>query len=266
MRPATVIDIRCSAAADGTITGWQFRNVNAGRSAIEPPYRIANQRLVYQPASAPLRQDSYRALAATVNTFARESAIDELADALDADPLAFRLANVDDDRLAAALRAAAERAGWRDGREQAGVGLGIAGSVEKDARVATCAEVRVGADGEVDMTRLVTAFDCGAIVNPDNLTNQVEGAAVMALGPALFESVHFESGRITNGSLSTYRVPRFSDVPTVEVVLIDHPEIPSAGGGEVPLIAVAPAIANAIFAASGRRLRSMPLLPGGRLL
>jgi isoquinoline 1-oxidoreductase len=263
-RPAAVIDVRCSAAADCTITGWEFRNVNSGRSAIAPPYRIANKRLSYQPAVPPLRQDSYRALAATANTFARESAVDELAHAIGADPLAFRLANVDDDRLAAALRAASERAGWGRG-ERAGVGLGIAGSIEKEARVATCAQVRVGADGAVDVVRLVTAFDCGAIVNPDNLANQVEGAAIMALGPALFEAVRFDNGRITNDSLSTYRVPRFRDVPTVEVVLIDHPEIPWAGGGEVPLIAVAPAIANAIFAASGRRLRSMPLVPDGRV-
>jgi nicotinate dehydrogenase subunit B len=265
VRPAAIIDVRGGAAADGTITGWEFRNVNAGPSAIAPPYRIANQRLSYQPADAPLRQDSYRALAATANTFARESAIDELAHALGADPLAFRLANVDDDRLAAALRAASERAGWDSSRQEAGRGLGIAGSVEKDARVATCAQVQVRPDGGVDVVRLVTAFDCGAIVNPDNLANQVEGAAVMALGPALFEAIHFEDGRITNASLSTYRVPRFMDVPAIEVVLIDHPELPSAGGGEVPLIAVAPAIANAIFAASGRRLRAMPLLPDGRL-
>lgn len=83
----------------------------------------------------------------------------------------------------------------------------------------------------------------------------------MALGPALFEAVHFENGRITNDSLSSYRVPRFRDTPVIDVVLIDRPELPSVGGGEVPLIAVAPAIANAIFAASGRRLRAMPLLP-----
>jgi isoquinoline 1-oxidoreductase len=265
VRPAAVIDVRAGAAADGTIAGWDFRNLNAGPSAIVPPYRIANLRLTHQPADSPLRQDSYRALAATANTFARESAIDELAHAMGTDPLAFRLANVDDDRLTAALRAAAERAGWTRRGDQAGQGLGIAGTVEKDARVATCAEVRLRSDGSVDVVRLVTAFDCGAIVNPDNLSNQVEGAAVMALGPALFEAIRVEHGRITNGSLSTYRVPRFGDVPTVEAVLIDRPDLPSAGGGEVPLIAVAPAIANAIFAASGRRLRSMPLLPHGRL-
>jgi isoquinoline 1-oxidoreductase len=265
LRPAAIVDVRASGAADGTIAGWEFVALNAGPSAIAAPYRIANQRLTYQPTDSPLPQDSYRALAATANTFARESAIDELAHMLGIDPLAFRLANVDDDRLAAALRAASERAGWGRSGQEASVGMGIAGSVEKDARVATCAEVRVRPDGRLQVVRIVTAFDCGEIVNPDNLTNQVEGAAIMALGPALFEAIHFENGTITNGSLSSYRVPRFGDVPAVEVVLIDRPDLPSAGGGEVPLIAVAPAIANAIFAASGRRLRSMPLLPEGTL-
>ncbi len=260
VRPAAVIDVRAAASARGFITAWDFRNLNSGPSAIMPPYRIANQRLRYQPADSPLHQDSYRALAATANTFARESAIDELAHTLGADPLAFRLSNLNDERLAAVLSAAAERAGWPGGARGAGHGLGIAGSVEKDARVATCAEVRVHADGRVDVLRLVTAFDCGAIVDPDNLKNQVEGATIMALGPALFEAVHFDGGRITNASLSAYRVPRFSDVPAIEVILLDHPELPSSGGGEVPLIAVAPAIANAIFAASGRRLRSTPLM------
>lgn len=264
LRPAAVIDVR-AGAADGAITAWEFANVNAGPRAIAPPYRIANQRLSHQPADAPLPQGSYRALSATVNTFARESAVDELAHALGVDPLEFRLANVDDERLAAALRAASERAGWGRGPQHAGSGLGIAGAVEKDARVATCAEVHVRPDGGVDVVRLVTAFDCGAIINPDNLANQVEGAVIMALGPALFEAIHFDGHRITNASLSTYRVPRFSDVPAIEVVLIDQPDLPSAGGGEVPLLAVAPAIANATFAASDRRLRAMPLLPSGKL-
>jgi isoquinoline 1-oxidoreductase len=87
----------------------------------------------------------------------------------------------------------------------------------------------------------------------------------MALGPALFESIRFADGRITNGTMTDYRVPRFGDVPEVEVVLLDRPEEEPSGAGEAPLIAVAPAIANAIFAATGTRLRSMPLLPDGRV-
>ena len=110
------------------------------------------------------------------------------------------------------------------------------------------------------MTRIVTAYECGAVVNPDTVTGQVEGGTIMALGGALFEQVILDHGR-----LASYRVPRFSDVPDIDVVLADRPDIPPAGAGETPLIAVAPALANAIFAATGRRLRSLPLIPAGRL-
>jgi len=121
----------------------------------------------------------------------------------------------------------------------------------------------VGTDGMLHVGRLVTAFDCGAIVNPDSLANQVEGAAMMGLGGALFEVIDFAGGRIRNASLAAYRVPRLPDLPDVDVVLIDQPDQPSAGGGETPIVAVAPAVANAIFTASGVRLRAMPLAPGG---
>jgi isoquinoline 1-oxidoreductase len=265
VRPAAVIDIAAAvSAADLSINAWDFRNLNAGISAIRLPYRVANQRLRYRPRELPLPQGSYRALAATANTFARESMIDELATIVGADPLEFRLRNIDDERLAEVLKVAAQRAGWQGGaRSKDGRGLGIAGSVEKDARVASCAEISVDRRGAVLILRIITAFDCGAIIDADNLTNQIEGATVMALGPALFETVAFDSGRVTTSSLATYRVPRFSDAPEIEVVLVDRPNVPSAGGGEVPLIAVAPAIANAIYAASGARLRSMPLIPQG---
>jgi CO/xanthine dehydrogenase Mo-binding subunit len=109
----------------------------------------------------------------------------------------------------------------------------------------------------------VSGFECGAIVNPDNLANQVEGATVMGLGAALFESVHFADGRLLNGSMTDYRLPRFADVPPIEVLLLDRRDLPSAGGGETPIIAVAPALANAIFAATGIRLRDLPLVPDG---
>jgi isoquinoline 1-oxidoreductase len=117
----------------------------------------------------------------------------------------------------------------------------------------------------VRIVEIVTAFDCGAIVDEANLKNQIEGATVMALGPALFEAVELERGRVTNPSLGAYRVPRFRDVPMITAVVIDRPAMASAGAGETPLIAVAPALANAIFNASGVRLRSMPLLPTGRI-
>jgi isoquinoline 1-oxidoreductase len=130
--------------------------------------------------------------------------------------------------------------------------------------VATCAEVSVDrSSGKVQVVRLVTAFECGAVLNPDNLKNQVEGAVVMGLGGALFEAIRFADGKILNGSFSRYRVPRFSDIPIVETVLLDRKDLPSAGAGETPIVPVAPAIGNAIFQATGNRLRSLPMVPNG---
>jgi isoquinoline 1-oxidoreductase len=226
------------------------------------PYTVPSQRLDFQPADSPLRQGSYRALAATANHFARESHMDELATAMGLDPLELRLKHLADERLADVLRAAADRIGWGQPRE-AGRGVGIACGVEKGARVATAVDVRVEADRRLVVERIVTAFDCGAIVSPDGLANQVEGAVVMGLGAALFEAIRFEAGVIGNATFTDYRVPRIDDVPPVEVILLDRPEIAPAGGGETPILAIAPAIANAIFAATGVRLRSLPLVPDG---
>jgi len=114
------------------------------------------------------------------------------------------------------------------------------------------------------VTRIVTAYECGAVVNPDTVISQIEGGTIMALGGAMFESVPLDHGQIARPSLSGYRVPRFTDIPAIEVVLLDRPDLPLAGAGETPLIAVAPAIAGAIFAATGRRLRTLPLVPEGR--
>jgi isoquinoline 1-oxidoreductase len=263
LRPAAVIDVRSGARRDGAITAWELRNTNSGMFGVVGPYEIPNQRIDFQPADSPLPQGSYRALAATANHFARESHMDELAHALGIDPLELRLTHLRDERLAAVFHVAAERMDWARRRHEPGLGVGIAGGVEKGARVATCVAVRVGDDRRLEILRIVTAFECGAIVNPDGLTNQIEGATVMGLGAALFEAIHFEAGTIQNASLSDYRVPRISDVPPIEVVLLDRRDLPSAGGGETPIIAIAPALANAIFAATRVRLRSLPLVPQG---
>lgn len=282
VRPMAVIDVAAGLDGDGELAAWDMLDVNAGAAALVPPYRTTARRLRYQPARSPLHQGSYRALAANANNFARESAIDELAQRRGEDPLAFRLARLDDERLAAVLRAAAERFGWEaaalgaapvgppgragaTGSDAERTGRGLAVGLEKDGRVATCAEVRVDASGRVAVTRVVTAYDCGTVVNPDTVANQVEGATVMALGGALFEALPVSGGRLAEASLASYPLPRFADLPDVEVVLCDRPDLPSAGAGETPMIAVAPALANALADATGRRLRDLPLTPGHRL-
>jgi isoquinoline 1-oxidoreductase len=249
--------------ADGAITAWEFHNYNSGSAGIRTYYEIPNQRIVFHETQSPLRQGSYRALAATANHFARESHMDELAHTVKMDALEFRLKNLKDERLRAVFEAAAKQFGWGKSKS-AGQGFGMGGGYEKLGNIATFAEVNVDRkSGEVKIVRVVSAFECGAIVNPDNLRNQIEGSNVQGLGGALFEAIEFENGKILNGRLSQYRVPRFSDVPVLETVLLDRKDIPSVGAGECPMIGLAPAIANAIFDAAGVRLRSLPLVPNG---
>jgi isoquinoline 1-oxidoreductase len=260
-RPAGVIDVASGVAADGSLTAWEFHNYLSGSSAIQTPYEVANQTVVFHPARSPLREASYRGLAATANHFARESHMDELAHAIGMDPLAFRLKNLKDERIRAVLEAATNKFGWGRNKPASGCGFGLACGTEKGGYVACCAEVSVGPKREVRVHRVVEAWDSGAVVNPLQLRNQVEGAIVMGMGGALFEAIHFADGRILNPRLSAYRVPRFSDVPEIELVLVDRKDVLSAGAGEIPIVGIAPAIGNAIFRATGVRVRSMPMLP-----
>jgi isoquinoline 1-oxidoreductase len=263
-RPAGVIEVSAGATKDGTLTAWEFHNYNSGGSAIQTPYDVPNRQTEFHGSDSPLRQGSYRALASTANIFARESHMDDLAHAVGMDPLAFRLKNLKDARLRAVFEAAAKQFGWSTAKLAAGNGFGIAGGTEKGSYVATCAEVAVDrGSGRVRVVRLVTAFECGAVVNPDHLKNQVEGAAIMGLGGALFEAIHFADGKILNPRFSDYRVPRFQDAPQLETILLDRKDLPSAGAGETPIVGVAPAVGNAIFQATGVRLRSMPMVPNG---
>jgi len=262
-RPAGVIDVTSGVRSDGTITAWEFHNYNSGSAGIRTYYEIPNQRIVFHATNSPLRQGSYRALAATANHFARESHMDEMAQAVKMDPLEFRLKNLKDERLRAVFEAAAKQFGWGKSKS-AGQGFGMGGGYEKLGNIATFAEVNVDRkSGEVKVVRVVSAFECGAIVNPDNLRNQIEGSNVQGLGGALFEAIEFENGKILNGRMSEYRVPRFSDVPVLETILLDRKDLPSAGAGECPMVGLAPAIANAIFDATGVRLRALPLVPDG---
>jgi isoquinoline 1-oxidoreductase len=262
-RPAGVIDVSSGVRSDGTITAWEFHNYNSGSAGIRSYYEIPNQHIVFHATNSPLRQGSYRALAATANHFARESHMDEMAHVVKMDPLEFRLKNLKDERLRAVFEAAAKQFGWGKTKTP-GQGFGMGGGYEKLGNIATFAEVGVDRkSGEVKVVRVVSAFECGAIVNPDNLRNQIEGSNVQGLGGALFEAIEFENGKILNGKMSQYRVPRFSDVPVLETVLLDRKDLPSAGAGECPMVGLAPAIANAIFDASGVRLRSLPLVPDG---
>jgi len=158
------------------------------------------------------------------------------------------------------LEAAAKQFGWGKTKPAANHGYGIASGFDKGSYVACCAEIAIDpANNRIKLERVVTAYECGAIVNPEHLKNQVEGAVVMGIGGALFEAVEFEDGKILNGKLSRYRVPRFSDLPKLETILLDRKDLNSVGAGETPIIALAPAIGNAVQNAVGVRLRTLPM-------
>jgi CO/xanthine dehydrogenase Mo-binding subunit len=255
-RPAGVIDIKSGVDANGRILAWAFDNWNSGNSGIQTPYDIPSVSNVFHPAKSPLRQGSYRALAATANHYAREMHMDAMARALDVDAVEFRMRHLKDERMRNVLTAVAEKIRWPK-PSVAGRALGIACGTEKGGYVATAAEVsKAGADFKVE--RVVIAFECGAIVNPDGLDNQVEGSVVQGLGGALFEAIDFADGHLRNGTMEQYRVPRFKDVPPIDTILLDRRDLPSAGAGEASIVAVAPAIGSAVRA-FGRVETALPI-------
>jgi isoquinoline 1-oxidoreductase subunit beta len=263
-RPAAVIDMEASLNSGGRLLTWRHININAGGNSIDPPYSIPHVASQSVGSRQVLRPGSYRALASTGNTFARESFMDEMAAAAGTDPLEFRLAHLDHQRLRPVLEEAAKRFGWADRvkKKEPNRGVGIACSYDKGSYVACCAEVEVDPKATQNQIRVVhvcQAFDCGPVMNPDNLRNQMEGAIIMGLGPALREEMQFADDEIKNASFVRYRVPHFKDVPTIETYALNRKDVDPVGAGETPIIAIAPAIGNAVFAATGTRLRSMPM-------
>jgi isoquinoline 1-oxidoreductase len=223
---------------------WEFDNINSGPSGIRSPYTVPNQRIQFHPADSPFRQGSYRGLAATANHYAREMHIDHIARSLGVDAVDFRLNHLDDERLRAVLKAVVEKSGWPK-PSQTGRSLGVACGLEKGGYTAAAAEVSKAPDG-FKVEQLWVAFECGAVVNPDGLHNQIEGAVIQGLGGALFEAMDFSNGQLLNGTMAQYRVPHFKDVPPIEVIVLDRPDLPSAGAGETPIVGIAPAIGSAV--------------------
>ncbi len=234
------------------------------RNAI-PYYTLPRARVVSRFIEPmPLRVSAMRALGAYHNVFAVESFMDELAAAAGVDPVAFRLAHLDDERAQAVVRMAAERFGW-DAQAKAapGRGSGFAFARYKNyaAYCAVACEVDVDPEsGRTRVVRVVAAVDSGQVVNADGIRNQIEGAILQSTSWTLYESVRFDRARIRSIDWSTYPILRFDAVPErVEVHVIDRPGMPFLGTGEAGQGPTAGAVANAVARASGKRVRDLPL-------
>jgi CO/xanthine dehydrogenase Mo-binding subunit len=204
-------------------------------------------------------------------SFAVESFMDELAATTATDPIEFRMRHLDNARAKAVLTAAAEKAGWdrRSSPKQnkaAGdvvTGRGVGLSTRGGTYVATIAEVEVNRrTGAARVTRFVCAHDCGLIINPDALRGTIAANLVQSMSRAMKEEVTFDRSNVTSVDWTTYPIARAPEIPAqVDIVLINHPELPPNGAGEPSSRATAAAIANAIFDATGARIRQMPLTP-----
>jgi CO/xanthine dehydrogenase Mo-binding subunit len=245
--------------------GFTGGDRNAQSTYVFPHQRVA----VHWLDALPLRVSALRGLGGPQNTFANESFIDELAAAAGADPVEYRLRHLEDPRAVAVLEAAAKAAGWQagpagrrrtNGPIATGRGVAYAQYESKDAYVAMVADVEVTrATGAVRVTDVFVAHDCGQIVNPDGVRNQIEGNVIQTISRTLKEAVAFDRGGVTSLDWGSYPILTFPEVPErIEIVLIDRPHEPSLGAGEPAACPVPAAIANALFDATGARLRTVP--------
>ena len=210
---------------------------------------------------SPLRTSALRGLGATVNVFAIESAMDELAGRAGVDPLEYRLRHLGDDRARTVLRTVAEESGWADRRREDDIGWGLGYARYKDVCGYCAVVARVEVVSEVRVTDLWVAVDAGQVINPDGLANQVEGGAIQATSWTLLEEVTFDARTVTSRDWEGYPILRFSQVPRVHVTLLPRPHDPPLGVGEVAGGPVAAALANALADAIGVRVRHLPLSP-----
>jgi isoquinoline 1-oxidoreductase subunit beta len=272
-RPASVQRLRAALDEKGRPMSWENRvagpsnagywspgSEHPGRDDAPEgiPYSIPNRfaDFVYVPAPVPI--GAWRSVRHSQNVFSVESFMDELAQAARTDPIEYRLALLEDQpRARHVLEAVRERSGWSKALPR-GRGRGVAFMRYAGTFIGHVAEVTVGSNGEVHVNRITCAFDCGQMINPDIVRAQIESAIIWSLSAALWGEITVERGRTVQSNFHDYRVARMRDTPVIDVHLVVNRETPT-GVGEQAVPGVAPAIANAVFAASGRRVRRLPI-------
>ena len=296
--PPQVLEIRGGLDNDNRIAAWETHmwlpmNIQGNRPLVsvdgagitqphgqgaglmsqngDPPYAASNVRVVvHYLKGTPLRPSNLRAPGKVANVFAVESFTDELAAAAGVDAVEFRLRGLTDPRALDVIKRAAEMIGWEgrpspnrrtiNGNVLTGRGFAYARYKQAENYVAIAMEVAVERNtGKINVRRIACAHDGGLIVNPDGLRNQIEGSILQTLGRALHEEVKFDRSRVTSVDWASYPILSFPDVPSLDVALIDRPSLPPLGAGEASTAPVAAAVANAVFDATGIRLRRVPL-------
>ena len=222
-----------------------------------PNWTVTNHRLL----TMPIRASAMRSLGGFANVFAIESFVDELAETWGEDPVSWRLRHLPDPRATAVVEAAAKRAGWGGWQKRDNFGHGIAYARYKHSQAYCAVIAEVEVDATVRVHRLVAAVDVGEVINPDGVINQTEGGCIQAASWTLLEAVRFEDGRVASDSWEGYPILKFSDVPKIEVEIINRPDERAMGGGEHTMGPVAAAIANAVHNALGVRVRELPITP-----
>jgi CO/xanthine dehydrogenase Mo-binding subunit len=273
-RPEAVQEITAGLDAEGHIAAWRYDEhtnvhtaagldpqvlgVTSGRNAI-PPYTGFPAKVTLHIEPTRLRTANFRSLAAAENVFAIESFMDELAALSDQEPLAFRLRHIEDERFRRVVERVAERSGWSE-RASGRRGRGIACTVYHGTYVAQVAEVEVSLSGVVRLVKVWCVVDPGQTVNPLGVRNQIEGGIQQSASWALKEELLHRDGRVINTGWDTYPIATFRDAPeSIEVFVEGDNAAPPTGVGEPGAVPTAAAIANAVYAASGARLRSVPL-------
>jgi len=273
-RPEAVLEISAGLDADGRIVAWRYDEhtnvhtaagldpqvlvVTSGRNAV-PPYAGLAAKVTLHIEPTRLRTANFRSLAAAENVFAIESFMDELATLSEQDPLAFRLRHIDDPRFRRVVERVAELSGWRE-RPGGRRGRGIACTVYHETYVAQVAEVEVSLSGAVRLLKVWCVVDPGQTLNPEGVRNQIEGGIQQSASWTLKEELLHRDGRVMNTGWDTYPIATFRDAPeSIEVFVEGDPSAPPTGVGEPGAVPTAAAIANAVYAASGARLRSVPL-------
>jgi len=270
-RPAAVVKIASGIDGRGKIQLWDYQVYGAGARGSDVFYDIPHHSVrVYgewgraPEGMHPFAVGPWRAPAANSNRFAAEQQIDIMAAAAGTDPLEFRLANTTDERMLNVLLAVAEQYGWvpRSAPRRSGSGRGLACGIDAETYVALIADVTVDTrTGKVKVDRVVCAQDMGVVVNPDGSRMQMEGCITMGLGYVFSEEIRFEGGKILDANFGTYELARFSQLPEIETVFVPNDAIPPKGGGEPAIINMGAVVANAIFDATGARIRRLPMSP-----